>query len=122
MLWATGALHAVAVLSVVQSTLATSVSNLMSHQVEELADLQHSERLLDQRQSNSPFTVVAGITNTSPQQRLEIRQLQKNTDQWNIYLLGLTRFMATNETDKMSYYKIAGKCRRGSFITFRLHR
>jgi tyrosinase len=58
---------------------------------------------------SSSFTIVTGIQNTSPQPRLEIRQLEKNADQWNIYLLGMRRFMRTNQTEKLSYYQIAGK-------------
>jgi tyrosinase len=40
--------------------------------------------------------------------RLEIRDLQKNTDQWNLYLLGLTAFKNVDETSDLSYYGIAG--------------
>lgn len=40
--------------------------------------------------------------------RLELRQLQNNADQWNLYLLGMERFMAKNKNDPLSYYQIAG--------------
>jgi tyrosinase len=40
--------------------------------------------------------------------RLEIRQLRNNADQWNLYLLGMERFMAKSQSDKLSYYQIAG--------------
>lgn len=40
--------------------------------------------------------------------RLEIRELEKNADQWNIYLLGLRRFQNADQRDKLSYYQIAG--------------
>jgi tyrosinase len=82
-----------------------AVAPLMQHQVEEIAE---SARLLDRQQSSSTFTVVTGITTISPQTRLEIRQMEKNVDQWNIYLLGLRHFMQADEKDKLSYYQIAG--------------
>ncbi|KAI9050620.1 hypothetical protein LZ554_005779 [Drepanopeziza brunnea f. sp. 'monogermtubi'] len=40
--------------------------------------------------------------------RLEIRQLQKNAKQWNLYLLGLEAFKNLDETKDLSYYGIAG--------------
>lgn len=41
-------------------------------------------------------------------QRLEIRQLQKNNAQWNLYLLALNRFQQMNQTDVRSYYQLSG--------------
>jgi len=41
--------------------------------------------------------------------RIEVRDLQKNADQWNLYLLGLDAFKNnTDETKDLSYYGIAG--------------
>jgi len=40
--------------------------------------------------------------------RLEIRELQKNEDQFNLYLLALESFMAKPKTDPRSYYQISG--------------
>jgi tyrosinase len=40
--------------------------------------------------------------------RLELRTLQKNADQWNLYLLGLDAFKNSNEGSDVSYYMIAG--------------
>ncbi|KAK6580768.1 hypothetical protein PZA11_007004 [Diplocarpon coronariae] len=40
--------------------------------------------------------------------RLEIRQLQKNEKQWNLYLLGLDAFKNLNENSDLSYYGISG--------------
>lgn len=75
---------------------------LHQHQVEELRELRKSANLLDRRQTaNSNFTIVQGIQDTSPQPRLEIRELEKNADQWNIFMLGLDRWMKTNESEKV---------------------
>jgi tyrosinase len=91
---------------------------LLNHQIEEITRHDDAVHPLNRRQNtnssgqntnSSSFTIVTGIQNTSPQPRLEIRQLEKNADQWNIYLLGMRRFMRTNQTEKLSYYQIAGK-------------
>lgn len=82
-------------------------STLHQHQVDELRELRKSASLLDRRQSsnsNSTFTVVQGIQDTSPQPRLEIRELEKNVDQWNIFMLGLSRWMKTNQSEKVSLH------------------
>ncbi|KAL9079513.1 MAG: hypothetical protein Q9157_001625 [Trypethelium eluteriae] len=42
------------------------------------------------------------------QSRLEIRQLQQDVDQFNLYLLGLQKMQAVNQSDPMSWYQIAG--------------
>ncbi|KAL5447870.1 hypothetical protein PMIN07_001857 [Paraphaeosphaeria minitans] len=40
--------------------------------------------------------------------RLDIRQLKKNADQWNLFLLAMERFQNKPKDDPMSYYQIAG--------------
>lgn len=40
--------------------------------------------------------------------RKEIRQLQQDADQWNLYLLGLERFQGVDQSQLLSYYQIAG--------------
>lgn len=100
-----------AVLALLRFVAAVAVPPLLSHQIEELTRRDDSDQSLSPRQNtnSSGFTVVTGIQGTSPQPRLEIRELQKNADQWNIYLLGMNRFMRTNESEKLSYYQIAGE-------------
>jgi tyrosinase len=39
---------------------------------------------------------------------LEIRELQRSPDQFNVYLIGLRRFQNTSQDDKLSYFQIAG--------------
>ena len=41
--------------------------------------------------------------------RLEIRQLQQNADQWNLYLLGLSRLQAVPQDQLLSWYQISGE-------------
>ena len=59
-----------------------------------------------QRPSTIPVTGVPSTSGIHP--RLEIRQLQQNSDQWNLYLLGLRKLQAVNQSDPLSYYQIAG--------------
>lgn len=60
------------------------------------------------RRRQNPTVAVTGITDFGVQPRLEIRQLEQNTDQWNIFLLGLARFQQTDQSNLTSYYQIAG--------------
>jgi tyrosinase len=39
---------------------------------------------------------------------MEIRDMQKNDDLFNLYLLGLNRFQQVPQDQMLSYYQIAG--------------
>lgn len=60
------------------------------------------------------FLSITGVQsgrggNGTPPPRLEIRKLRENNAQWNLYLLGLNEFYyAKQETEKTSYYQVAG--------------
>lgn len=83
--------------------------------------LNEIEGELFKRQS-SGFTPITGVCSTglasngqcntgrTAAPRLEIRQLAgaDNKDPWNLYLLGMERFMARSKDDPLSYYQIAG--------------
>jgi tyrosinase len=62
----------------------------------------------NQKRQDGFFSVlgVAGLTGSDSHPRLEIRELEKNEDQWNVYLLGLQRFQSVDQSDKLSYYQI----------------
>ena len=53
--------------------------------------------------------VSKGAADGTAYPRLEIRDLAKNEDQWNLYLLALESFMAKPKTDHLSYYQISGE-------------
>jgi tyrosinase len=55
-----------------------------------------------------PVLGVAGLGVNVTQPRLEIRELQRNPDLFNIYLLALQRWQSTNQDDKLSYFQVAG--------------
>ena len=63
------------------------------------------------RQTNSihPIFGVRGLGVDTVHPRLEIRELERNKDQLNVYLLGLQRLQSIGQYDKFSYYQIAGK-------------
>lgn len=87
---------------------------IIKRQIDEIADS------LVARQS-SGFTAITGVCSTNTNSdgtcnsngrvsapRLEIRQLRQNADQWNLYLLGMERFMAKDKNDRLSYYQVVG--------------
>lgn len=55
-----------------------------------------------------PVLGVAGLGINTTAPRLEIRELQRNPDLFNIYLLGLQRWQNTSQEDKLSYFQVAG--------------
>lgn len=68
------------------------------------APVQGEEGILEKR----AFYAITGLKSSGTHPRLEIRQLQKNTAQWNLYLLALNRFKGMSQSDKLSYYQVAG--------------
>lgn len=95
--------HVRLALLVLQCAAIALASPLLKHQVYNAA---LPGTGLQRRQTET--VVVTGITTFGTQPRLEIRQLQKNADQWNIFLLGMKRFQETDQSDMNSYYQIAG--------------
>lgn len=92
--------HGTATLALLNLCVSVSASPVLQHE------------LIDQgpqlRRRQNPTVSVTGITAFGVQPRLEIRQLEQNTDQWNIFLLGLARFQQTDQSNLTSYYQIAG--------------
>jgi hypothetical protein len=68
---------------------------------------------LEKRQSDSPIIVTgvhSGVApNGSVPLRLEVRELEKNADQWTLYLLALDKWEYTNQSDLLSWYSVAGE-------------
>ncbi|KAF9695044.1 hypothetical protein EKO04_006774 [Ascochyta lentis] len=71
-----------------------------------------SIQTLSRRQNAStdfyPVLGVAGLGLNTTSPRLEIRELQRNPDLFNLYLLGLQRWQNTSQDDKFSYFQVAG--------------
>lgn len=83
--------------------LSALASPFLKHDVE---DVGRSAPELNRRQL--PTVSITGIQEFGVQPRLEIRQLEQNVDQWNIFLLGLQLFQQSDQTNLTSYYQIAG--------------
>jgi tyrosinase len=83
-----------------------AASPLLSQQITTLP--QTSSPLRRQAGGDNGTFAITGIADFGTQQRLELRELQKDRDTWNIYMLGLQRFHATPQDGKLSFYKIAG--------------
>ncbi|KAF1363250.1 Di-copper centre-containing protein, partial [Lizonia empirigonia] len=56
---------------------------------------------------DSYFSVV-GVQGTGVHPRRELRELEKDTETWNIFLQAFARFQAMDQGEKVSYYKVAG--------------
>lgn len=63
---------------------------------------------VEKRASSSPFAITGLKAKSGTALRLEIRELQKNNAQWNLFLLALNKFYARDESYLTSYYQIAG--------------
>lgn len=57
---------------------------------------------------DSYFSVV-GVQGTGVHPRLELRELQQDAELWNMFILAFARFQAMDQTQKTSYYEIAGR-------------
>ncbi|KAF4456902.1 tyrosinase precursor [Fusarium austroafricanum] len=59
---------------------------------------------------NGPYIVngIQPIQGGHPGIRLELREFKKNTDLWNLYLLGLWQFQQVPMDEQLSYFQIAG--------------
>jgi tyrosinase len=51
--------------------------------------------------SDDSYLSVVGVQGTGVQPRLEIRNLEKDTELWNMYLLALSRFQAMDQREKV---------------------
>lgn len=75
-----------------------------------IASIAYGVPLQDQNSQfdKQAYLAITGLQSSGTHQRLEIRQLQKNIPQWNLYLLALNQFKGMSQADKSSYYQIAG--------------
>lgn len=48
-------------------------------------------------------------TNGSVPHRLEIRQMRKDTYQWDLFILALSMFQSVKQSDPLSWYQVAGQ-------------
>ncbi|KAF2690320.1 Di-copper centre-containing protein [Lentithecium fluviatile CBS 122367] len=88
------------------ATLTTSLSLVGFSQAAPLSD--GPSCAATQRTDESTFFSVVGVQGTGVQPRLELRELEKDTEMWNIFLQAFARFQAMDQSDKVSYFQVAG--------------
>lgn len=71
--------------------------------------IQRNSRIIRRTGPIHPVLGVRGLGIDTIHPRIEIRKLERNKDQFNVYLLGLRRLQSIGQYDKFSYYQIAGK-------------
>jgi len=59
-------------------------------------------------QDDSYFSVV-GVQGTGIHPRQELRELEKDTETWNLFIQAFARFQAMDQSNKLSYFQIAGR-------------
>lgn len=81
--------------------------------------LDEIEGELQKRQSGRPIPIKGVCSSgyssngncnggSSAAPRLEIRDLARDSEAWNLYLLGMERFMSKDKRDVLSYYQVCG--------------
>ncbi|KAH8725083.1 common central domain of tyrosinase-domain-containing protein [Phaeosphaeriaceae sp. PMI808] len=58
--------------------------------------------------ADDSFFSVVGVQGTGVHPRQDLRELEKDAETWNMFLQALARFQAMDQSEKISYYQIAG--------------
>jgi tyrosinase len=66
--------------------------------------------LMEKRQGPGSYYAITGATG-GVHPRLEIRELEKTGEMWNLYLLAMRDFQAIDQNVIDSWYQIAGMCK-----------
>lgn len=88
------------------SSLAICVENKHKRYLVDSINIVH-----ERQASATPLVAVLGIKAPGVdaiQARLEIRELERRPDLFNVFLLGLQRFQSLDQNDKLSYFQVAG--------------
>jgi hypothetical protein len=57
---------------------------------------------------DSSYFSVVGVQGTGVLPRQELRELEKDTELWNIFIQAFARFQAMDQSQKTSFYQVAG--------------
>ncbi|KAI2483415.1 hypothetical protein Ptr902_05732 [Pyrenophora tritici-repentis] len=102
--------------------------HLARDDAEILARIDKLSQEVQKRQSQA-YIVITGVCSTGwnneakcnpgsqAAPRLEVREMARNSDQFNLFLLGMERFQAKDKNDPLSYYKVASVHGR-PFVTY----
>jgi hypothetical protein len=89
-----------------QFTWATATLSLLAH-TQAASNSSNGASCGVHKADDSYFSVV-GVQGTGVHPRQDIRDLEKDTETWNMFLQALARFQAMDQDEKVSYYKVAG--------------
>lgn len=96
----------------VLQTVTASHSHMKAHVIH-----RSPEAALQARQSGSSNVITKGADDGTAYIRLEIRELQKDEDKFNLFVLALESFMSKPHTDPQSYYQISGEYHSASSVS-----
>jgi tyrosinase len=57
---------------------------------------------------DSSYFSVVGVQGTGVYPRQELRELEKDTELWNVFIQAFARFQAMDQSQKTSFYQVAG--------------
>ncbi|KAK7186486.1 hypothetical protein PSPO01_07443 [Paraphaeosphaeria sporulosa] len=60
-----------------------------------------------QKTDETSFYSVVGVQGTGVHPRQELRELEQDTETWNLFIQAFARFQAMDQSDKASYFQIA---------------
>lgn len=63
----------------------------------------------DAAKADDGYFSVVGVQATGIHPRQELRELEKDTELWNIFVQAFARFQAMDQGEKISYYQVAGR-------------
>jgi tyrosinase len=89
------------------SAISSDISNTSKRHIVEEVTIVHREEA-----NATPLVSVLGIRGLGSDTihpRLEIRELERRPDEFNVFLLGLQRFQNVSQDNKLSYFQVAGK-------------
>ena len=88
--------------------LATSLSFFGASAGQNLTSGANSTTCSLATQDDGSYYSVVGVQGTGVHPRMELRELEKDTDMWNLFLQAFAAFQAMDQEDKLSYYSISG--------------
>lgn len=63
-----------------------------------------------QKTDESSYFSVVGVQGTGIYVRQELRELEQDGELWNLFLQAFARFQGMDQSDKVSYFQVAGEC------------
>jgi len=102
-------------------TILTTTLALLSPSFAETTDYiaEHGDTTLSciapSNQTNDYWSIV-GVQGTGIHPRLEIRDLEKQPEMWNLFIQAMEKFQSMDQKEKKSWFQIAGMCRPNAMM------